>query len=540
VELQRLAAEQAALRRVAMLVAGGADPHEVFAAVVDEVSHVIGSPLAEMTRYDEDGMATVLASTGTLYPVGSRWPIEAPSVTAAVFESGRAARIDDYSQIRGAIADVARDAGYLWCVGVPIIVDGRLWGLMATGSQQPEALPGQTEARLAEFTDLVATAIANAESRAALARLAREQAALRRVATLVARGAQPEQVLAGLAEEIAQVLGFRAVAIDRYDGDASLTVVAAYDDPGFPVGSRWPLDGPSLAATILETRTPGRVDDYSGLDSTIAAVSRRHSITSRVGVPVLVEGAVWGAVYVGSYDPEPLPSDTEQRLAAFTELLETAISNAQSRAELMASRARVVAAADETRRRIERDLHDGIQQGLVSLALQLRSAVAMLPSGKAGDIHAELARLAEGLTAVQDELREISRGIHPATLSEGGLASALKTIARRSPIPVELEVRAADRLPEHVEVAAYYIVSEAFTNAAKHAQASLVEVHIRRTDGPLQLSVRDDGVGGADPRRGSGLTGLADRIEALGGTIEITSPPGHGTSLLVSLPIEDH
>ena len=207
----------------------------------------------------------------------------------------------------------------------------------------------------------------------------------------------------------------------------------------------------------------------------------------------------------------------------FTELIATAIANAETRAELAASRARIVATADATRRRIERDLHDGAQQQLVSLALELRAAQAALPS-ELGEQRAELSRVVEGLTAVLDELREISSGIHPAILSEGGLAPALKTLARRSPIPVQLDVRVEGRLPESVEVAAYYVVSEMLTNAAKHAHASSVQVDVAGADGVLRVSVRDDGVGGADPARGSGLVGLRDRVEALGGTIAVDSP----------------
>jgi len=235
---------------------------------------------------------------------------------------------------------------------------------------------------------------------------------------------------------------------------------------------------------------------------------------------------------------KPIPAGAELRLAAFTELVATAISNTQARADLTASRARIVRAADETRQQIERDLHDGVQQRLVSLALDLRGADAMLPV-ELEDAHAQPSRLEEGLLGVLDELREISRGIHPAILSQGGLEPALKALARRSAVPVKLVVRTDRSLPDRVEVAGYYLVSEALTNVAKHAQASGVHVDVEQANGLVRLSIRDDGVGGADPRRGSGLTGLGDRVEALGGTIEITSPPGNGTSLLVTLPIQD-
>jgi signal transduction histidine kinase len=239
----------------------------------------------------------------------------------------------------------------------------------------------------------------------------------------------------------------------------------------------------------------------------------------------------------GSSREEPLPPDTEARLTSFTDLLATAIANAESRGELAASRARIVTAADETRRGIERDLHDGAQQRLVSLGLELRSVQAEVPP-ELGALGRALSRVADGLADVQDELLEIARGIHPAILARGGLGPALKTLARRSTIPVELDLRVDERLPERVEVPAYYVVSEALTNAAKHAGASVVHVGVEALERALHVSIDDDGVGGADPTRGSGLVGLKDRVEAFGGTITIQSPLGAGTSLEVELPLD--
>jgi signal transduction histidine kinase len=234
----------------------------------------------------------------------------------------------------------------------------------------------------------------------------------------------------------------------------------------------------------------------------------------------------------------PLPADTEGRLAEFTELVATAIANTANRAELDASRARIVATADATRRQIERDLHDGAQQQLVSLALELRAAEETIPDGL-GELRAEVSGVVDGLTSVLDDLREIAQGIHPAILAEGGLGPALKTLARRSAVPVKLDVMAGDRLPEPVEVAAYYVVSEALTNAAKYARASVVHVEVETGDGILRVAVRDDGLGGADPASGSGLLGLKDRAEAVGGKITLESPRGVGTSLHVELPLDD-
>src|ERR1035441_4098474 len=265
-------------------------------------------------------------------------------------------------------------------------------------------------------------------------------------------------------------------------------------------------------------------------------VVRKVGYDTAVGAPVIVEGHLWGLIGASSTLEQPLPPDTEARLASFTELVATAIANADSRAELMASRARIVAAADDTRRRIERDLHDGTQQQLVSLMLELRAVQAALPP-QSVELRGELSRIAERAKDVFDQVREISHGIHPAILSESGLTPALKALARRSAVPVELDLRSGRRLPGHVEVAAYYAVSEALANAAKHAHASAVQIELDTPDTVVRLAIRDDGIGGADPAQGSGLTGLRDRIEALGGTLEVTSPAGSGTTLLIEIPV---
>jgi signal transduction histidine kinase len=264
-------------------------------------------------------------------------------------------------------------------------------------------------------------------------------------------------------------------------------------------------------------------------------VIRGLGIRSAVGVPIVVGGSLWGAIVIGTMR-EHFPEATEQRLEKFTELAATAIANAESRSQLAASRARVVAASDEERRRIERNLHDGTQQRLVSLGLNLRLAEANVPSDLV-EVRQAIVGVAEELAEVIDELREISRGIHPAILSEGGLEPAVRTLARRSAITVELDGALDDRLPEPIEVAAYYVVSESLANAVKHAKPSRVRVELRVEERTLRLAVHDDGVGGADPSRGSGLVGLRDRVEALGGSIDISSPPGRGTHVVVELPL---
>ena len=379
------------------------------------------------------------------------------------------------------------------------------------------------------------------ESRDELRRRAEEQGALRRIATLVARGVPPPEVFSAVAAEVGALLGAQSTRVMRYEADHSATVIASRSEPGaeIEVGERFTLEGENVAAAVLRTGRPARMSSFEGADGSIAAVLRRLGISATVGAPISVEGRLWGVVIAGwTTEPEPDQSaGTVARLAEFTELVATAIANADSQAELSASRARIVAAADETRRRIERDLHDGTQQRLVSLGLELRAAEATVPS-ELRELRGQLSHATMGLAGAVQDLQEISRGIHPAILSKGGLAPAVRTLVRRSPLPVDLQVTGDRRVPAPVEVAAYYVVSEALTNAAKHAQASVVDVNVEVQDAAVRLWIRDDGVGGADPREGSGLVGLRDRVEALGGRIEITSPRGGGTTVLVTIPIK--
>jgi PAS domain S-box-containing protein len=377
-------------------------------------------------------------------------------------------------------------------------------------------------------------------SRDELRVLAEEQAALRRVATLVAQGSSSTAVFHAVTGEIERLLGADAGRLMRYEPDGTAVVVATRGSPGveIPVGTRLTLEGTNVPGLVLRSGRAARVDSFDDAPGSIAARSRRLGVRAGVGAPVVVEGRLWGVMVAAWTRAEPVSPDAEERLIQFTELVATAIANAESRAELTASRARVVAAADETRRRIERDLHDGTQQRLVSLALALRAAEDKVPP-ELGQLRAELAQTASGLAGAVEDLQEIARGIHPAILSRGGLGPALRTLARRASLPVELDVDADRKLPDRVQVAAYFIVSEAITNAAKHARASVVQVELEAEDSLVRLAIRDDGVGGADPARGSGLVGLRDRVEALGGTIEIASGPGRGTSLKVRIPIGD-
>jgi signal transduction histidine kinase len=380
------------------------------------------------------------------------------------------------------------------------------------------------------------------ESRDELRVLADQQAALRRVATLVARGAHPSAVFSAVAQELAWCLGVTHANLVRYEADGGAVLLASHDGRGsqkkVPVGKRFSFDGESVAVMVFRTGRAARRDSYENPASEDVQYIRELGLRSGVGVPIVVGGRLWGAANVASPRPDPLPPDTEARVGDFAELVATAIANADARTELTASRARIVAASDAARRRFERDLHDGAQQRLVSLGLQLRTAEASLPP----EWHVLRERLSDvvtGLTGVSEDLQEISRGIHPAILSRGGLGPALKTLGRRSAVPVDLRVAIDRRLPESVEVAAYYVVAEALTNAAKYAKASEVQVSAE-ADGPnLRLSIRDDGIGGADSHKGSGLIGLIDRVEALGGELRISSVVGSGTELLAMIPSEE-
>ncbi|GAA4585567.1 hypothetical protein GCM10023194_28610 [Planotetraspora phitsanulokensis] len=368
--------------------------------------------------------------------------------------------------------------------------------------------------------------------------VAEEQAALRRVATLVAGGADPSEVFNAVTREMGRIMGTRYTDMNRFEPDGTLTVLSHWDDHGcrdhfVPLGSRRPIEDMPVAKLVWHTRKPARrsTDDDDAAGEFLRR-AREWALGSVVGSPIMVENQLWGVMIAFSRAEDPQPEAIEERMMKFTELLGTAIANAQSRAELTASRARIIAAADESRRRIERDLHDGAQQRLVTLGLELRAAEAIVPP----DLKSHLSHMVEGLAGAIEDLQELSRGLHPGMLSKGGLCPALKMLARRSSVPVELDVGNVRTQPERVEAAVYYIVSEALTNAAKHAQASVVHIDLSVDDTAVRLRVRDDGIGGADPRNGSGLIGLKDRVAVIGGDMEISSPVGSGTSLLVTIP----
>jgi signal transduction histidine kinase len=367
--------------------------------------------------------------------------------------------------------------------------------------------------------------------------LASEQAALRRVAALIATESCPDRVFGAVTDEVGQLLRLDLAALLRFEGDGTVTVAGGWSRLGAqpPLGSRWALTATAVASEVRETGRPRRVADVAQQHGAFDVWMRQVGASSCIGSPVVVHGSLWGVMVGASAAAEPLPEGTELRLGEFTDLAAIAIANAYSRHELAAYGARIVSSTNRARQRIERDLHDGVQQRLVSLALDVRR-VEDLAERDQVDLREKLSELRVGLVSAVDDLREVAHGIHPSILTEGGLRPALARLARRSPIPVDLSVRGRDRAPDVVEVCLYYVASEALTNALKHAHATTVTIELELDDRLAHLIVCDDGVGGADARAGSGLIGLSDRLEALGGAIEVCSPTNGGTRLKVRVP----
>jgi signal transduction histidine kinase len=539
-EVRELAAEQSALRRVATLVAQGVPPDGVFAAVAREVGQLLCVDYAHVGRYGPGRAVTFLAAFGrtdAVLPADARLNLGGKNVSTLVFQTRRPARIGSYIEASGPCALAARERRVRSSVGAPIIVEGSLWGVMVVGSSREPPLPPDTEARLRSFTELVATAIANAESRAGLARLAEEQAALRRVANMVARGVSPNELFAAVTEEAGTLLGADLAAMVRHETDDTLTVLATWAALGehSQVATRVPLEEGDLATRVWGQGRPVRMDGHDGLPARQASTREQLGIQSSVASPIVVDGQAWGGLVVHSKQTEPLPGDTEARLENFTDLVATAVANAESRAALAASRARIVAAADESRRRIERDLHDGAQQRLVHAVIVLKLALRALShdSPNAGELVAEALHHAE---QANSELRELAHGILPAALTRGGLRGGVDALVSRASLPVSTSV-SDERLPPAIEATAYFIISEALTNAAKHARAGHARVVARIERGELRVEVRDDGIGGARGGDSTGLGGLQDRVAALDGRLVVESPLGGGTRVCALLPV---
>jgi len=389
------------------------------------------------------------------------------------------------------------------------------------------------------FTGFIRELTERKHAEAEIRALAAEQAALRRVATLVAQGADHDTVVGAVTREVAGILGADTANLVRFNPDHdSGQVVGAWsaeDVANVELGTTVVLEGGTVSDQVRRTGAPARVDSYDGLPGALAERLRGLGFRAAVGAPVIVDGHLWGAIMVSTVKDEPFPPGAEERMAAFTELVGQAVSNADTRAQLAASRARLVAAGDAERRRLERNLHDGAQQRLVSTAVLLRVACAQVERDPTAAAE-QLSRATDELEQALRELRELARGLHPAILSQHGLAAGIESLATRAPVPVNVTSDVPVRLPEPIEAAAYYVVAEALTNVARYAHASLAAVDVRAANGRLAVEVIDDGVGGAVARPGSGLSGLVDRVEALGGTLTVTSDGG-GTRLSARLPV---
>jgi PAS domain S-box-containing protein len=539
-EVERLADEHAALRRVATLVARDAHREEVFTAIASEIGNLFGLEEIRMVRYDDDRTGVVVASSGArkdFFPVGSRVSVDAESAASQVFRTGEPVRMD-YGTASGAIAEAVRSMGIRGVVAAPIAVEDRLWGAIAAGTTQDEPLPPETEARLGQFTELMATAVANTESRAEVERLAEEQAALRRVATLIAEGTSPSAVMDAVAAEMERALGADAAILLRYEPDQEITVIAGrVPNPLFlPSGTRVSHEGENVASLVRRTGRPARIGDYQRAQSPVADLARAAAsdVRSAVGAPIVIDGRLWGVIVASWRDEWSPPADTEERMAKFARLLDTAIANADSRDQLISSRARLLTAGDEARRRVVRDLHDGAQQRLVHTIVTLKLAQRAFrdEDGKAESLLGDALEQAE---QGNRELRELAHGILPAVLTRGGLRAGVEAVVARLDLPVRVDVP-AERLPAEIEASAYFIVAEGLTNVVKHSHAGHAEVTASLEDGMLRIEVRDNGAGGADPD-GHGLVGMRDRVMTLGGRLEIESPAGAGTLVAATLPL---
>jgi PAS domain S-box-containing protein len=542
-ELSELADEQAALSRVATLVAEGVEPAALFAAVTKEVERlffeVSPSVLPSIIRFDP-GPEFVLVGTSKdqlKLPLGSHWGLKDLYASTRVFLSGASVRVEaaEVLTARGPDSELLQEQGFLYQIGSPIMVEGQLWGAMTINST--DELPPDTEKRLEKFTELVATAIANSESRAGLRRLALEQAGLRRVATLVAQGAPPSDVFDAVIAEVAAFIGADNMVLSRYEDEREATVLAHRGPMAdrVPAGTRVKLDGDNIHSRIRPTRRPARMEQWDRAHGTIAGIANEVGVRAAVGVPVLVEGELWGVMVASWTTVDSAPTDAESRMAKFVDLLETAIANADTRDQLKASRVRLLTEADDARRRVVRDLHDGAQQRLVHSIIRLKLAQRAL----GGTDTSAASLLDEALAQAEQanvELRELAHGILPSVLTRGGLRAGVDTVVSRIDLPVEIVDITAERFAAEIEASAYFIIAEALTNVVKHAQATSAEVKAWVEHGELRLQIVDDGVGGADPT-GHGLVGLSDRATALGGSFGVGVSPSGGTFVLATFPL---
>jgi signal transduction histidine kinase len=538
VELAAVVDEQAALRRVAILVAAGATEAELAAAVSLEIGALFAAQTASVLRWDGDTIRVVGRwdpDDADARPAGTVFDYGGDTITARVVETAAPARIDSADELQ---TEFARERwsqlGLQASIGAPIIVDRKVWGVVGASRTRPgDVFAHGDETRLADFSALVAQAIVNADSRRETAALLAEQSSLRQIATLVAGGRPQAEVLHAVTEEAGILFGATSVTLVRWEGVQDEVVVgAAWSAVGtapFPPGSLYhpDPDGPTL--TVLETGVVCRAAESSPERGTVAVIA----------APVIIKGRLFGALTAARDAGEPFPAGAEIRLRSFADLAAQSIANEHAQAELRSSRARIVHTADEARRRLERNLHDGAQQRLVSVALALRLVEQMF-GPDSSTAKGLLQKASNELDEALHDLRELARGLHPALLSERGLAPALEAVTARCPFPVTITGVDPDRrLPAAIEAAAYYVVAESLTNVAKHAFASSATIGVTYNDASVTVEIADDGRGGADLEAGSGLRGLVDRVEAFGGDLIVSSPHGGGTLVRAELPLED-
>ena len=534
-EFERLAGEQAALRRVATLVAHGVPPVEVFRAVADEVSGLFGADVAAIVRFEDDGTATVLGDVGGPHEAGARVSLDPGYVVHTVREAGRSARFDTDDPPAADRGSLVRTLGVQSAVASPIAIEGEVWGAITVASQHGP-LSRTAKRRLNDFTALVATALANAQAREEIRVLAEQQAALLRVAELVARDSSSEEVFHAVAQEARGVLNTEAVGLLRFEPDAEAVLVAQSQTPWDPppLGTRFALDGENVVTEVARTGRAARMDDWGHATGAVGSMADVLGVHSGVATPIVVEGRMWGTMIAASSQSEPLSSGTEHRMEQFTKLLVTAIANADGLDRLMASRARLVTAGDAARRRVVQDLHDGAQQRLVHAIVTLKLARQALLEDS-GEVEALLTSALEHAEQGNEQLRELAHGILPTSLTLGGIGSGIEALVQRVDLPVEVDV-SAERFEQEIEASAYFIVAEALTNVVKHARANSASVRAVNRDGALHVVVLDDGIGGAD-RDGHGLTGLADRATALSGRLVVEDAVPCGTRLTATLPL---
>jgi signal transduction histidine kinase len=535
-ELERVAEEQAALRRIATLVAAGATEADLAAAVCVEVGGLFGAQGASVVRWDGDTIRVIgnwRADPGQRRPVGTTLSYGGDTLTARVVQTGAPARIESVADLKTEFArERWTELGWEASIGAPIMVDQAVWGVVAASrSEAGDSFADGDEQRLSDFSALVAQAIVNAEARREMGALVAEQSSLRQIATLVAAGQSPEAVFDAVTAEAATLFGATAVTLVRWEGvQDEVAVMAAWSAPEaaplLPQSLYHPdAEGPTLR--VLETGIA-----CSGTES-----SPERGPVAVIAAPVIATRSLFGALTASRPAADPFPPGAEIRLRSFADLAAQSIANDRAQSDLRASRARVVQTADEARRRLERNLHDGAQQRLVAVSLALRLVEQMLES-EPSTARGVLLETSHELSEAIRELRELAHGLHPAALSDHGLATALKALGTRSPFPVDLVgLPEGRRLPEPVEAAIYYVVSESLANAAKHAAPASATVALSWGAEAVTVEIADDGAGGATFEGGSGLRGLVDRVEALGGELVLSSPHGGGTLVRAELPL---